>query len=126
MFRLSLAVVCGGYSIAVVHGLSCSVTCGIFLDQGLNLCPLYWQEDSYPLHQESPSYILLEVISSACFIILGLDIYVYDTSNDSKCALCTNLWWGISIRIDSVYGPPSGKKVHLEISLAHLSFTTLQ
>ena len=33
------------------HGLSCG---GIFLDQGLNPCPLHWQVDSYPLeHQES-------------------------------------------------------------------------
>ena len=29
----------------VVHRLSCSVACGIFLEQGLNLCPLHWQED---------------------------------------------------------------------------------
>ena len=27
-------------SVVVVHGLSCSVACGIFLDQGSNLCPL--------------------------------------------------------------------------------------
>ena len=33
-------------SVVVVHGLSCSVACGIFLDQGSNLCPLHWQEDS--------------------------------------------------------------------------------
>ena len=26
-------------SIVVVHGLNCCVACGIFLDQGLNLCP---------------------------------------------------------------------------------------
>ena len=25
------------------HGLCCFVGCGIFLDQGLNLCPLHWQ-----------------------------------------------------------------------------------
>ena len=33
-------------SVLVVHGLSCPMACGIFLDQGLNLCPLYWQVDS--------------------------------------------------------------------------------
>ena len=27
--------------VVVVHGLSCSTACGIFLDQGLNLCPLH-------------------------------------------------------------------------------------
>ena len=28
---------------AVVHGLSCPAACEIFLDQGLNSCPLLWQ-----------------------------------------------------------------------------------
>ena len=27
-------------SVVVMHGLSCSAACGIFLDQGLNPCPL--------------------------------------------------------------------------------------
>ena len=30
----------------VAPGLSCFVACGIFLNQELNLCLLYWQEDS--------------------------------------------------------------------------------
>ena len=39
----------------VVCGLSCSATCGNFLDQGSNPCPLHRQEDSYLLvHQGSP------------------------------------------------------------------------
>ena len=33
-------------SVAVVHRLSCSTACGIFPDQGSNLCPLHWQADS--------------------------------------------------------------------------------
>ena len=49
---------CGGFScfgawalvhdgsVAVAHGLSCPAACGIFLDQGLNSCPLHWQVDS--------------------------------------------------------------------------------
>ena len=38
----------------VAHGLSCSVACEVFLDQGLNLCLLRWPADCYPLcHQES-------------------------------------------------------------------------
>ena len=36
-------------SAVVVQGLSCLTTCGIFPGQGLNPCPLHWQEDSYPL-----------------------------------------------------------------------------
>ena len=30
------------------HGLSCSMVCGIFLDQGSNLCLLQWLVDSLP------------------------------------------------------------------------------
>ena len=33
-------------SIFVAHGLICSVACGIFPDQGLNLCLLNWQVNS--------------------------------------------------------------------------------
>ena len=36
-------------SIAVLHGLSCHMACGIFLDQGLNLCLPDGQVDSLPL-----------------------------------------------------------------------------
>ena len=43
-------------SVVVAQALSRSVTCDIFLDQGLNPCPLHWQADSQPLdHQGSPS-----------------------------------------------------------------------
>ena len=31
---------------SVAHRLSCSAACGIFPDQGLNLCPLHWQAES--------------------------------------------------------------------------------
>ena len=52
-------------SVIVAHGPSCSVACGIFPDQGSNLCPLHWQTDSQPLrHQGSPS--------SKNFIVLSL------------------------------------------------------
>ena len=40
----------------VARGLSCSAACGLFLDQGLNLCPLHRQADSFSLsHQGSPT-----------------------------------------------------------------------
>ena len=58
---------CGGFSyckawalgspasIVGAHRLSRSAVCGIFLDQGSNLCPLHQQVDSQPLdHQGSP------------------------------------------------------------------------
>ena len=34
-------------SVVVVHKRGCSAACGIFLDQGLNPCPLHWQADSF-------------------------------------------------------------------------------
>ena len=43
--------------LVVVPGLSCSTACGIFLDQGLNPCPLHWQVDFYPLHHQGSPYI---------------------------------------------------------------------
>ena len=33
-------------SVVVAHGLSCPVSCGIFLDQRSDPCPLRWQVDS--------------------------------------------------------------------------------
>ena len=36
-------------SVGLVHRLSCSVACGIFLDEGTNLCLLHWSVDSLPL-----------------------------------------------------------------------------
>ena len=44
-------------SVVVVHELSCLMTCGIFLDQGLNSCPLHWQADSLLLdHRGGPIF----------------------------------------------------------------------
>ena len=40
--------------------LSCSVACGIFQDQGSNLCPLHWQVYFYPLcHHRGPRKLTL-------------------------------------------------------------------
>ena len=46
--------------IVVVYRLGCWVAHGILLDQGSNLCLLYWQMDRLPLsHQGSPTGIFL-------------------------------------------------------------------
>ena len=62
--RLSLVVVSRGFScgraqvlgvsasVVVAHGPGCSMACGMFPDQGLNLCPLHWQVNSYPLYYQ--------------------------------------------------------------------------
>ena len=50
-------------SLAAVHALSCSTVCGIIPDQGLNLYPLQWQVDSYPLTtREVPEVLILKII----------------------------------------------------------------
>ena len=72
MCRLSQVLASGGYTLVVIHGLpivvaslvaehrlsgtqasvvaahklSCPAVCGIIPDQGSNICPLNWQEDS--------------------------------------------------------------------------------
>ena len=45
----SIVVACGlkrADSVVVAKGLSCSTSCGIFMNQGLNRYPLHWQVDS--------------------------------------------------------------------------------
>ena len=58
----------------VVHGLSCSMACGIFPEQGLNLCLLHRQVDYLPLnHQESPPpilFIFFKLCHMACKILV--------------------------------------------------------
>ena len=61
-------------SVVVVPVFGCSMVCEIFLDQGLNLCPLHWQANSYPLHhQASPDkgflvcFFLQETFDLSCF-----------------------------------------------------------
>ena len=39
-------------SVVGAHWLSCSMACGIFLDQGSSPCPLDWQVDSQPLDHQ--------------------------------------------------------------------------
>ena len=72
---------CG--SLALEHGVSCSVACGIFPDQGLNLCLLHWQVDSLPLsHQQSPFPVFSVVVS-------GIRVYlVLCNGHCAKCFTC--------------------------------------
>ena len=52
--RVSTPRLQGTASIVGAHGLSCSPTCGMFLDRGSNPCLLHQQSDSLLLsHQES-------------------------------------------------------------------------
>ena len=58
-------------SVAVVHGLSCSATCGIVPDQGRNWVFLHWQANSSPLnHQGNPATMILDgTLSSFLFFL---------------------------------------------------------
>lgn len=50
----------------VAHGPSCIPACGVFLDQGWNLCLLRGQVDSYPLlHQASLNQCLTRFLTNA-------------------------------------------------------------
>ena len=60
----------------VVHRLSCSVACGIFLDQGSHPCLLHWQARSYPLPYQGSPYHIFFIHSSVdghldCFHIFA-------------------------------------------------------
>ena len=58
-------------SVVVAHGLSCSAACGIFPDQGSNLCLLHCQAESYPLHhQASPGVFSFECLLLHPFFLL--------------------------------------------------------
>ena len=67
-------------SLVVAHGLSSSMACGIFQDQGSNLCLLHWQADSLSLsHQGS-----LNALSNLTFTaILCVSCY-YHTEEKVK------------------------------------------
>ena len=82
VFRLSLVAASGGYSllwsidcrrmsfssvssagsVAVAQGLSCSMTCGIFPEKGLNPCGLHWKVDSYPLYHQGSPWLFLHFL----------------------------------------------------------------
>ena len=83
--RLSL-VVARGASVVAAYGCSCSSACGIFPDQGLNMCPQLWQMDSLLLsHQGSPRIwvVLLQFFCDAveCTLLLAVPCALRDRSS---------------------------------------------
>ena len=67
----------GEDSVVVEQGLSCSATCEIFPDQGLNLCPLYWQADSYPLHHQGSPLSVTFQSSIRCYKFYLIRCWVF-------------------------------------------------
>ena len=49
-------------SVVVEHGLNCFAACVIFPDQGLNLCPLHWQEGYHPQHHQGSPLVLTFIL----------------------------------------------------------------
>jgi len=72
--RGSVAVAPRRYSTSseiMVHGLSCSMACGILLAERSNSCPLHWQADSLVLsHQESPGVVHFYLFFLWLFVLL--------------------------------------------------------
>ena len=64
-------------SVVVAHRPSCSIACGIFQAQGLNLCLLHWQVDFVPLrHQRRRSAFLFNITSSVlCAFLCVCDCF---------------------------------------------------
>ena len=56
--------------------LSCSTACGIFPDQGLNLCLLHWQADSLPLSHQGSLNFVLDLKSSPFLIQISVLMYI--------------------------------------------------
>ena len=64
-------------SVIVMHGLCCSKAYRISLDQGSNLCLLYWQADSLPLDdQESPDLNFLSCVCVCTYIIVSKHTHI--------------------------------------------------
>ena len=77
-------------SLAVVPGLSCSMTRGIFLDRGANPCLLLWQADSLPLsHQGSPALEFSVRLLSVSQILVVSQWTLKKVSHSSK-RLCSH------------------------------------
>ena len=85
-------------SVVVAHRPSCSVACGIFPDQGSNLCPLHWQADSQPLrHQGSPVGRFLITVSIS---VLVIGLFIFSISSwFSLERLCFSKNFSISSRL---------------------------
>ena len=67
----------------VAYGLSCSVACGIFLDQGSNLYLLLWQADSLPLRYQGSPYKFVLTFTFRSAIHLDV-IFIYGVRQGSR------------------------------------------
>ena len=76
--------------IVVTHVLSCYMACGIFPDQGLNMCLLHWQVDSLPLsHQGSPEVQFLILFKNSLLYFFNSKTKPNQNQNKQQCFLGT-------------------------------------
>ena len=68
---------CSAGAVVVAHRLSCSMTCGIFPNQGSNPCLLHWQMDSLPLSQQGSPLNHAVLISFPSLRFLALFFFKY-------------------------------------------------
>ena len=64
-------------SVVVLRGLSCSIARGIFLEQGLNPCPLHWQTGSLLLNHRGS---LLATFEKNLLFTVNLMVYFFPPS----------------------------------------------
>ena len=93
----------------MAHGLSCSVACGIFPDQGLNSCLLHWQADSLPVSHQGGRPLGLtrpycqsqqttswhEGSIQHTWAALPLSFKSPCPSSCSSDTLCNDTWWAV-------------------------------
>ena len=69
-------------SLVAAQALSYFMACGIFQDQGSNLCVLHWQADSLPLsHHRNPEPV---VLIGALATVAGPDPIYFSFANNLK------------------------------------------
>ena len=91
-------------SVVVMQGLSCPAACGIFLDKGLNSCPLHQWVDSLPLdHWTSLPFRevlhlcllnLIITIEQFCFFLIGyIPLRSFPESLNSWVLYLNSFYW---------------------------------
>ena len=101
-------------SAVVTQGLSCLSACGIFLDQGLNPCPLHWQVDSQPLdHKGLPIcllFVLLRLFPDTCWLKFFLPLLYFTLHKWS---------WSLQVIISTKYCSPKQKATRSHVVCMH-------
>jgi len=77
--RSAGSMMCGLHGCGTQHGFSCFVTCGIFQDQGSNLCLLRWLADSLPLCHQGSLHLCVFLFTRHQVFLIYLNISFNNT-----------------------------------------------